>query len=300
MPVDSPEGLYGLPLQRFIPERDALVRALRSEKRRDQATAVARMRKPSVAAWAVNQLVRTQSKAIQALFEAGDDLARAQAGASGERTADALRVAARRQGDTLGGLLRAAKGLLSPEGHPLTATTLERVTETLRAASIDAASREQVAGGCLPRELRFAGMGIGDLAVSPVESPPPQATKPKQRTNQAAERRSAPEAGEAKTADDSARKADAERTRNARAVREADASRQRKAALNAARQTEAESRRAATRAEKALAAARARRAEAAASLEQAEQLLAAASKRAEETAGELGDAERALSDLDDA
>ena len=62
MPVDSPEDLYGLPLSRFIPERDALVKALRSEKRRDDAAAAARMRKPSVAAWAVNQLVRTQAQ----------------------------------------------------------------------------------------------------------------------------------------------------------------------------------------------------------------------------------------------
>ena len=40
------------------------------------------LRKPSVAAWAVNQLVRTQPKALQALFASGDDLARAQAQAA--------------------------------------------------------------------------------------------------------------------------------------------------------------------------------------------------------------------------
>ena len=54
MTVDSPEDLYGLPLPRFIPERAALVKALRSEKRRDEAAVIAAMRKPSVAAWAVN------------------------------------------------------------------------------------------------------------------------------------------------------------------------------------------------------------------------------------------------------
>lgn len=151
MPVDSPEDLYGLPLPRFIPERDARVKALRGEKRRDAAAEAARMRKPSVAALAVNQLVRTQSKTLRALFEAGDDLARAQAAAaSGERTAGALREATRRQRDALHALLQAAKGLLGSDGHPLTAPTLERVTDTLRAASIDQASRRQVADGCLP------------------------------------------------------------------------------------------------------------------------------------------------------
>jgi hypothetical protein len=39
---------------------------------------VAKLRKPSVAAWAVNQLVRTQGRAIGELFDAGDALQRAQ------------------------------------------------------------------------------------------------------------------------------------------------------------------------------------------------------------------------------
>src|ERR1019366_6421623 len=104
MPVDSADDLYGLPLEDFIPERTALVRSLRGEKRREDATKVAGMRKPSVAAWTVNQL---------------------------------------------DGLLEAAAGLLSSEGHAPSPATLERVADTLRAASIDAASRQQVADGCL-------------------------------------------------------------------------------------------------------------------------------------------------------
>ena len=116
MPVDSPQDLYGLPLADFIPERQALVKALRGDKRRDEATEVAGMRKPSVAAWAVNQLVRTQGTAIRALFAAGDDLARAQAeAASGQKTADALRSATRRQRDALDDLLRAARGCSVPK-----------------------------------------------------------------------------------------------------------------------------------------------------------------------------------------
>ena len=304
MPVDSPEDLYGLPLPRFIPEREALVKALRSEKRRDAAAAAAKTRKPSVAAWAVNQLVRTQSKTIRALFEAGDDLARAQGGAAaGKRTANALREATRRQRDALDDLLQAAKGLLSSDGHPLTAPTLERVADTLRAASINGASRQQVADGCLPHELRFAGMGIGDLAALHPESPPAPATEPRQTTSQAPKKRSVPKGGKAKAGDVGGGGAGAERKgeaqRRAEAARDAEAARKRKAALTAARKTEAKARRAATRAEKELTAAQARRAEAAASLEEAEQLLATAAKRAEETAAELKEAERSLSDPKD-
>ena len=68
------DDLYGLPLDRFVPERTALSRELRKAGEREQAGEVAALRKPSVAAWAVNQLVRTQRKAIDELLEAGDGL----------------------------------------------------------------------------------------------------------------------------------------------------------------------------------------------------------------------------------
>ena len=71
--------LYGLPLERFVPERTALARGFRSAGRRDEAAAVAALRKPSVAAWAVNQLIRTQRRAVADLFQAGDALREAQA-----------------------------------------------------------------------------------------------------------------------------------------------------------------------------------------------------------------------------
>src|ERR671929_141560 len=68
----QPDDLYGLPLDRFIAERGALAKALRGEDRRDEAAEVAKLRKPSAAAWAVNQLVRTQGRAVGELFDAGD------------------------------------------------------------------------------------------------------------------------------------------------------------------------------------------------------------------------------------
>jgi hypothetical protein len=181
VPVDSAHDLYGLPVEQFIPERTALAKTLRGKKRREDAAEVVGMRKPSVAAWAVNQLIRTQGKTIQALFEAGDELARAQAGAaSGQRTADVMRDAAQRQRDTLDELLKAAEGLIGSDGHSLSPATVDRVADTLRAASIDEASRQQVADGCLTQELHFSGLGIGDLSASPPKSPPAKATKTKQ------------------------------------------------------------------------------------------------------------------------
>jgi hypothetical protein len=73
------DELYGLALDRFTTERQALARTLRSEGKREEAARVTALRKPSVAAWAVNQLVRTQRKDLAELFKAGDAARRAQA-----------------------------------------------------------------------------------------------------------------------------------------------------------------------------------------------------------------------------
>jgi hypothetical protein len=299
VPVESPEDLYGLPLDRFVPSRTALVKALRVEKRREEASEVAALRKPSVAAWAVNQLVRTQPEALRGLFGAGDDLARTQAqAAAGKGGGDAMRDASRRQRDVLSELLAAAEGLLSSQGQALTQATMERVAETLRAAANDPDARQQVAGGCLTRELRFVGVGIGELAPASVKrergaEPIPANKKAHGRgsdmhhTGKREKRKANDEtAADAREAE-AARKAEAGRA----------ASREREAALKAARLTGAEAGRAATRAQKELAAAQVRHEAAATSLQEAERLLAVAVRRAEAAAAKLTAADQVLRDL---
>lgn len=154
--------LYGLPLERFVPERTTLAKALRGEGDRDEAARVAKLAKPSVAAWAVNQLVRTQRRSVEALFDAGDAVQQAQQDViAGRGSAVALREAAERERAAASGLLETARGLLSAEGHGLTPATLDRVSETLHAAALQADARRAVRDGCLTRELRHVGLGDG-------------------------------------------------------------------------------------------------------------------------------------------
>jgi hypothetical protein len=168
--VTTGSDLYGLPLEQFTPERNELVKRLRAEGEKQEAARVAKLRKPSTAAWAVNQLVRTQKKAINELFKAGDQQIEAQHKAvSGKGSAAALKQAAQKQREATEKLLGAADGLLSSDGHALAAAIQERVSETLRAAAVDPDSREQVKEGCLAKELRFTGMG-GFGAESPMHS----------------------------------------------------------------------------------------------------------------------------------
>ncbi len=164
------DDLYGLPLDRFIPERAALVRELRSGGERERAAVAAALRKPSVAAWAVNQLTRSQRREVEGLWAAGDALRDVQARVLGG-SADArdLRSAAEGERAAVDALVDLARGLLSSGGHGLSAATVERVAETLHAAALDDGARAQVTEGRLVRELRHVGLGagLGDPGATP-------------------------------------------------------------------------------------------------------------------------------------
>jgi hypothetical protein len=212
------DDLYGLPLERFVPERGELVKALRADGRREEAGAVAKLRKPTVAAWAVNQLVRTQRRAVAELFEAGDSLRAAHGELlSGRGDARELRAAADRERAAVASLVEAARGLLSSEGHELSEATIDRVADTLHAAALDDAGREKVRDGRLERELSHVGLGMAVV-------PPPAA---KRRPTRATGRSTSAEAVRAARAAEASARRRAERA--ARALGAAEARRDRAA-----------------------------------------------------------------------
>lgn len=269
----QPDDLYGLPLDRFIPERTALTRELRAARQRDEAAAVAALRKPSVAAWAVNQLVRTQGAAVQELYDAGDALRRAQSDLlAGTGDGRALRAASERERAAVEALVEAARGLLDSDGHELSGAIVERVGDTLHAAALDEDAREQVRAGRLERELRHVGLGLGESVFA--TAPPPAPAKGKAKAKP--EREPAAEAG--------TRQQRAERERRAREAAAAAkrAERERAEARKAARVAETAARRRAERSVHALRAAEERRARAAQALDEADAALAAARAEAQE------------------
>jgi hypothetical protein len=255
----DPRDLYGLPLERFTEERNALAGELRRAGRRDDAAAVAKLRKPSVAAWAVNQLVRTQQRGTAAVFAAGDALRQAQSDLLAERAdPGALRRAITQERAAVERLTEIARGLLSSSGQELSPARLEQVSETLHAAALDDDARAKVQDGCLERELRHVGLGALGAGGTEGTSRPQPATAKRPRSGKA----------EARRGDESA-----------------------------ARRLEAEARRRAERAARELAAAQARRERAAEALRGAEQALAQARKLAAEAASEHERAKQALERL---
>ena len=267
------DDLYGLPLDRFVPERAALTRALRAAGRREEAAAVANLRKPSVAAWAVNQLVRSQPRAIARLFRTGQGLRDAQSKAlAGRGGGPRLRAAAERERAAVDELVRAARGLLTSDGHELSAAIVDRVGETLHAAALDDDAHQLVRSGRLERELRYVGFGLGEAPVAPARRATPARQKPLvegARPGGAARR--------APDSDDRARAA-RERAESERVERE------RANARNAARALEADARRRVTRAARALALAEERRERAASAMRDADEALAAARAEADAAA----------------
>jgi hypothetical protein len=228
------------------------------------------MRKPSLAAWAVNQLVRTQRRAVAALFDAGDALARAQSELLGGRGDPiSLREAGKRERASVAKLLEAARGLLSSEGHELSPAMLERVSDTLHAAALDQHARAEVEHGCLHKELRHIGLGV-DRAVP---------SRPSRRSSPGKPR--------------PPRKAVASDTKR----RSAQAERERSERLAASRRAEVAARRVAERAHRAVKSAQKQRDNAAHSLSKAEAALADARARAEEAAITHERARRALEKL---
>ena len=94
--VDEADELYGLPDDEFTSARDALAKRLRGEKRREEADEVKALRRPSVAAGAINRAVREHG--ADDLLEAGEALREAhEALLSGSGDAAAVREATARE-----------------------------------------------------------------------------------------------------------------------------------------------------------------------------------------------------------
>ncbi len=161
------DHLYGLPPAEFTAARNDLVRRLRKEGDRALVAEVGALRRPTAAAWAVNQLVRRRRADVERLVGLGAALREAQEGAISGADAETLRRAARARRDAVAAMADAAAAILAEAGSGVDAHR-DAIAATLEAATIDAAAGALVVGGRLSSELRpVAGFGpeAGDLGV---------------------------------------------------------------------------------------------------------------------------------------
>jgi hypothetical protein len=170
----APEDLYGLPLEEFTPARDALAKELRAADRKEEAAEVKSLRKPSLAAWALNRAARDHGEAVAALRSAGADLRAAQ-GEALAGDAGGLRAAGRTLADEVDRVAVLATDALRAAGRPPSAAQQEKLVATLRTAAVDDDAGDLLARGVLVDDLEATGFtllasGSGDLSAAPPRS----------------------------------------------------------------------------------------------------------------------------------
>jgi hypothetical protein len=142
------DELYGAGREDFVAGRDALAKQLRSDGDRDAADRVKALRKPTVAAWAVDRLARDEAGDMRRLVDSVDELRDAQEAAMGGDAAR-LREASAEHRELLERLVGAAEKALGEQGT----ATVDKVRETLQAASVDEDARDDLLRGRLTKEL---------------------------------------------------------------------------------------------------------------------------------------------------
>jgi len=155
------EDLYGLPLEEFTKARDALAKSTTKEEGKEAGAAVKALKKPSVAAWALNQLARRHPDEVSSLLEAGARLRRAQTAALEGGDPEELRAAGRAEAGEVDALAGLARSILAEAGRPGSEAQQDRIVSTLRAAAVDPVGGEQLRRGVLTAELSPAGFGFG-------------------------------------------------------------------------------------------------------------------------------------------
>jgi hypothetical protein len=168
MADDPVAELYGLPLEEFVPARNALARDLRKDGDKDRAAEVAKLKRPSVAAWAVNQLARRNRKGLDLLLDAGHRLRAGQLEALEQGDHAKFEQARRDHERAIRDLVADARELLASERGAASDAVLSSIERTLRYASTDEEQRPALASGRLVEEVEATGFGaFAGMALAP-------------------------------------------------------------------------------------------------------------------------------------
>jgi len=140
--MEDVDALYKLPLAEFTSARNALASRLKKAGRVDDAARVKDLAKPSISAWAVNQLYWNHREEFDELIASGQRFRKAQM--SGKVASMREALDARRE--ALSQLSDLASEVLVDAGHNPSLDTLRRITSTLEALSASTSSDGPVPG----------------------------------------------------------------------------------------------------------------------------------------------------------
>jgi hypothetical protein len=154
------EELYALSPADFTAARNERVAQERTSGNRELARAIGALRRPTVSAWLVNQLVRESGDQVGDLLALGESLRQAHEDLAGEQVRE-LSAQRRR---LVTALVAEAKRLAERDGRAIGLEVEREVEATLQAALADADAAAAVRAGRLDSPLSYAGLGMGDEA----------------------------------------------------------------------------------------------------------------------------------------
>lgn len=191
--------LYQLPLDEFTSARNALAKGAGPA-----AADIRELAKPSVPAWAVNQLYWQRRSIYDALLDAAEELRRAHAAVLAGRGGD-VRAAGKQHEGRLEAGVKAALSILADSGHRATDATRQALVTTLRALP------SEEPAGRLTRTLQpggfemLAGLSIGGRVAAPraatvgrVAAPEPTGAAPSKKATVTLEKKAPARAADVK------------------------------------------------------------------------------------------------------
>jgi DNA repair exonuclease SbcCD ATPase subunit len=171
------DHLYAADLDAFVAERARIARELREAGDGSASEHVAKLKKPTVAAWALNRLARERRRDVDLLLDAGHRLRQAQEGVVGGADRESFEKAQTTERDALRRLTQQASQLLGGASPQV----LSQISGTLRAAAVSEEGRELLARGRFTTPLEAEGFDVfGALPASR-----PARTKKQDRAKQA-------------------------------------------------------------------------------------------------------------------
>jgi hypothetical protein len=213
------QALYQAPHETFVVERQRLSAELKARNEKASAARVAKLARPTLSAWVVNQLWWYSRAAFHELFETAAALRAGKLGLSGAHR------------KAIAKLVALAEKQLTEGGHAATEATLRRVSMTLSGLAA-AGGFEPEAAGALTKDRdppgfeAFGMASLGDATPPAAEAPHGNERRPqaaRERKDLAAERSREAEAAQKKRIREARAKSEADRRRLEAALRAAKA-----------------------------------------------------------------------------
>lgn len=189
---DEIDDLFKLSLSEFTDARNKLGARLKKDGNANEAARVKALSKPSVSAWAVNQLYWQHREDFDRLLSAGNRFRQAQTSRSASKVA-AIRESLEARREELSNLANLAEEILAGAGHNPSLETIRRVTTTLEAISAYASVPDAPAPGRLTHDVDPPGFdsfatlipsaGVSPRTASPAVSPKPDKAKTKAKVS---------------------------------------------------------------------------------------------------------------------